>query len=155
MLNAIIRAGYRWVYRAARVWWFLRRPRMRGAVVAVWSGGRVLLVRTSYRPKVALPGGFIRAGETPAQGAARELFEEVSLDVDPSRLIVAWEGVERHEHRTDTITVFELELDRPLVVEPNQRELVWTGWKTPAEALALPLMRHVRKYLVTRSGGTA
>ncbi|WP_306212037.1 NUDIX hydrolase [Actinoplanes sp. RD1] len=32
------------------------------------------------------PGGGLDAGETPAQGAARELFEETGLRVDPAAL---------------------------------------------------------------------
>ena len=37
MLNALFRLGYRCIYRAALVWWFIRRPRTSGAVVALWT----------------------------------------------------------------------------------------------------------------------
>src|SRR5262245_61604161 len=129
MLNAIIRAGYRLVYRAARLWWFVRRPRTSGAVVAMWSEGRVLLVRTSYRPQYGLPGGFVSARETPAEAAARELFEELRVRADPSRLRPAWHGVKPFEHREDTISILEMEADRSAPIEANQRELVWVGWR--------------------------
>ncbi|QOR46486.1 NUDIX hydrolase [Trueperella pecoris] len=33
------------------------------------------------------PGGGLEAGESPAQGAARELAEETGLQVDPSRMV--------------------------------------------------------------------
>src|SRR5262245_38500630 len=98
-----MRAGYRLVYRAALVWWFIRRPHTAGSVVAIWSGGRVLLVRTSYRPHYSLPGGFTRSSETPAAGAARELHEELGLRVDPAALKPVWQGIKFFEFRRDSI----------------------------------------------------
>jgi len=153
MLNAIARIGYRCLYRAALVWWFLRRPRTASAVVALWHDGRLLLVQTSYRPQYGLPGGFLKTNEAPAQGAARELFEELDLDVPPSTLRAAWRCVKRFEYREETISFFEFDLDRAVSLHANQRELVWAGWKTPAEALAMPLLPHVRDYLLARAGG--
>jgi 8-oxo-dGTP diphosphatase len=150
VLNALFRLGYRCAYRAALIWWFITRPRTSGAVVAVWSGGRILLVRTSYRAQYTAPGGFVRRSETRAEGAARELHEETGLQVEPSALRSVWEGVLPFEFRQDGVTIFELELPQPVALEPNQRELVWAGWKTRDEALALPLSPHVRDYLTAR-----
>jgi ADP-ribose pyrophosphatase YjhB (NUDIX family) len=49
----------------------------------------VLLVRRLIPPhigEVALPGGFVVTGETWQQGAARELFEETGIEVDPAQM---------------------------------------------------------------------
>jgi ADP-ribose pyrophosphatase YjhB (NUDIX family) len=46
----------------------------------------VLCVRRSIPPgqgKLALPGGFLDIGETWQQGAAREVFEETGIRIDP------------------------------------------------------------------------
>jgi 8-oxo-dGTP diphosphatase len=150
VFNALFRFAYRCAYRGARIWWFIRRPRTSGAVVALWSGGRVLLLRTSYRPHYSMPGGFVKASETPAQGAARELFEELQIDVRPSELRAAWQGTAQFEDRQDGISIFEYDLDRQLALEPNGREVVWIGWKTPAEAMDLLLLPHIRAYLAGR-----
>ncbi|MDX3025659.1 NUDIX hydrolase [Streptomyces acidiscabies] len=56
------------------------------ASAALWAGtsvlitdgrGRVLIQRVDYRPTCLLPGGAVDANESPAQGAARELHEEL------------------------------------------------------------------------------
>lgn len=49
----------------------------------------VLCVRRSIPPGVgllALPGGFLDVGETWQQGAARELFEETGIRIDPDEI---------------------------------------------------------------------
>lgn len=44
--------------------------------------GAVLLVRQAYRKRWGVPGGLLQRGEEAADGARREVFEEVGLAVD-------------------------------------------------------------------------
>lgn len=56
------------------------------AVLIVPVDDGVLLVRRGIEPRrgeLALPGGYIAFGESWQQGAARELFEETGVVVDP------------------------------------------------------------------------
>jgi 8-oxo-dGTP pyrophosphatase MutT (NUDIX family) len=60
-------------------------------VLLVDSAGRALLLYGGdpARPGTSwwfTPGGGLETGETPAEGAARELFEEVGLRVEPGAL---------------------------------------------------------------------
>lgn len=151
MIDPLVRAVYRGVYWAARLLWFITRPHTSGAVVAVWTGGRVLLVRTSYRPHYGLPGGFLKRRETADAAASRELFEETGLQIPVEQLRRAWHGEYQFESRYDTITIFEAALDSARDVRATGRELVWTGWKTSDEALELLLLPHVRDYLTVKS----
>jgi len=49
--------------------------------------GRVLVMKQWISPgKWALPGGGLHRGESAAEGAARELYEETSLRLDPRQL---------------------------------------------------------------------
>ena len=44
---------------------------------------KILLVKPSYYPYWHLPGGFVDEGESPLQAVAREIFEELNLDLKP------------------------------------------------------------------------
>lgn len=54
-----------------------------GAIAVIEDGGRVLLVRQSYRRGWGLPGGLLRRGETPESAVCREVLEEVGIRVEP------------------------------------------------------------------------
>ncbi|MFI6112847.1 NUDIX hydrolase [Kitasatospora sp. NPDC051164] len=70
------------------------------ASAALWAGtsvlitderGRVLIQRVDYRTTCLLPGGAVDANESPAQGAARELREELGVTMAVDRgLAVDW-----------------------------------------------------------------
>jgi 8-oxo-dGTP diphosphatase len=59
-----------------------------GAVTVIRSPGsdQVLLLRQPPGRGWGLPAGLLKKGEEPAVGAARELFEEAGLRLDPSDL---------------------------------------------------------------------
>lgn len=154
-LNALMRWGYRGAYAAARVWWFVRRPRTNGALVALWHEERLLLVRTSYRPQcTTLPGGFQKRGESARDAASREVHEELGVLIRPDLLSPAWHGSLTFEHREDVVTIWEVALESAPPARANGREIVWVGWKTAAEALSGPLLPHVCDYLRTRQSQT-
>jgi len=144
-----LRILYRAAYLAARVWWFILRPRTSGSVVAVWCDERLLLVRTSYRPQYSLPGGFKKPRETSLAAAERELREELGIAIT-SGLRQAWHGTVTFEHRLDTVTVWEASIDAVPPIRVDGREVVWAGWKTADEALALPLLPSIEEYLRSR-----
>lgn len=57
------------------------------AVLVVPVDGGVLCIRRGIEPHIgalALPGGFVNHGESWQAGAARELFEETQIRVDPA-----------------------------------------------------------------------
>lgn len=89
-------------------------------VVAVWHRDRLLVVRHSYMPGVALPGGTLKRGETPIWAAVREIGEEVGISVNPDELTL----VRSWKQREGTRWLFEF---RPSVlpnIVPDQREVV-------------------------------
>jgi 8-oxo-dGTP pyrophosphatase MutT (NUDIX family) len=137
----------RLAYRGARLVWFVTRPRAEGALVVVWHAGRVLVIRNSYRSYLSAPAGNLRRGETPADGAVRELCEEVGIAVPAERLRFVREVVHGSDYREDHSHVFEIELEAPPELAPDGREVVWADFLRPEEALACPLSVPLRAYL--------
>src|ERR1700759_998482 len=73
------RPAFRLGFPLARIWWRLRPQPHHGALVAVYIGQALLLVRASYRSQWNFPGGRIRRGEPPEAAARREMAEEIGL----------------------------------------------------------------------------
>lgn len=49
---------------------------------------RILLCRTTFKEDWELPGGIVEPGETPRDGAIREVAEELGLDLDVGHLLI-------------------------------------------------------------------
>lgn len=67
-----------------------RYRRVEGAhIYTTDERGRILVVRTTYLgPEWMLPGGRVERGETPHDGAAREMREETGLEVRVDRALL-------------------------------------------------------------------
>ena len=147
LVNGFWRAVYRLGYPCAQLVWQVTRKRGCGAAIAVWHDGRLLCVRESYRPRLGLPGGGLNAGETPAQAARRELFEEVGLALDLAAFRERGPLGYRVGARPIEDILFEVQLQTPLEPLVDAREIVWAGYLTPAEIKAAGMQRGLRLYL--------
>ncbi len=146
-------AAYRLAYPLARLWWAVRHPRHRGALVCIRVGAQVLLVRQSYRRAWTLPGGGVRPAETPEAAARRELLEELGLSIPalhPATILHGtWEG------QRDEVHVFELALDRLPPLCLDNREVVDARLFAPADLPGLRLAGPVSDYLAACGNGQA
>ncbi|MFM8419100.1 MAG: NUDIX hydrolase [Verrucomicrobiota bacterium] len=74
-------------------WVYYLNPTVAVAVFAARDDGRVLFLRRSREPargRWAPPGGFIDFNETAEAAAAREVREEVALEVGDLRFLGSW-----------------------------------------------------------------
>ncbi len=134
-------------YRLQLAWWFVRRPTIQGAYVAVWHEGRVLVIRNSYRRRDSMPAGGLHRGETPRGAAVRELGEEVGIAASPEQLAYHGEILTESQYAKDHAHFFELHCDEEPPVAVDRREVVWAGFLAPEDALARGVVRSVRIYL--------
>jgi 8-oxo-dGTP diphosphatase len=73
--------------------WYASLATMYGSAAAVITSttGDVLLVKPNYREGWNLPGGSLEDGEPPREGCAREVREEIGLDLPIGPLLcVSW-----------------------------------------------------------------
>jgi 8-oxo-dGTP diphosphatase len=115
--------------------------RIRAACVAVDGDGRVLLVqhRKDGQEYWLLPGGGVEEGETMAQAARRELFEETGLDGDIGRPLLICESIDLHDTRHIVHVAF-LATVRPGSLKPGyDGRLVDAAWLPLARLGDLPL----------------
>jgi 8-oxo-dGTP diphosphatase len=67
----------------------LPRKRLIAHVLLTDDQDRVLLCETQFKTDWELPGGIVEPGESPRQGAVREVREELGVDWPVGRLLVA------------------------------------------------------------------
>lgn len=127
-------------------WWRLLRTRHEGALVAVYGGSALLLLRSSYRTAWNFPGGSVRSGETPEEAARRELVEETGIVAETLVAVGAvcgsWEG------KLDQVHVFELKLPgAPPVLRLDNREIIGAQWASWEVLPRIKLTKPVAAYL--------
>lgn len=67
-----------------------RLPSKRVAAGALFRDeqGRIIMVEPVYKPTLEIPGGIVEADEAPLDACAREVWEELGLDLTIGRLLV-------------------------------------------------------------------
>jgi 8-oxo-dGTP pyrophosphatase MutT (NUDIX family) len=137
----VLRLGY----PLAVGWWHLRRPHHEGALVAIYVGRALLLVKSSYRAEWNFPGGSVRPGEAPEAAAQREMEEEIGL---PSYPLVPAGSVSGIWHgRRDRVHFFELHLDGLPALRLDNREIIAAQLASPDELRDIALTEPVSAYL--------
>ncbi len=110
-------------------------PLTAGDAAVIDDAGRILLMQRTDNRKWAMPGGGFNVGETPAEGALREAYEETGVRCQAIALVGVfdsrlWSFISRHHFYAFTF------LCRPIGEIPthfHSDETVAIGWFTEDE----------------------
>lgn len=67
----------------------MAKPRVAAGALFFDAADHVLLVKPTYKDGWEIPGGYVEPGETPTGGCEREIKEELGLDRQITKLLVA------------------------------------------------------------------
>jgi ADP-ribose pyrophosphatase YjhB (NUDIX family) len=150
LVDRMFQVAYVCAYQLMRTYWKVRKPTTHGALITLWSGNEVLLVRNSYVSYYSLPGGYVRSGESGADAALRELVEEVGVHVQPEQLTLVHEETHDWQGKRDHVQIFTLDVAERPQVAVDHREVIEARWWTPEQALQLNLFPPLRKVIERR-----
>jgi len=129
---------YRIAYQLIRVYWFIARPKTRGAELILHYKNEVLLVRHTYGKNLwRLPGGGVKAKESPQTAAIREAQEELGISL--KKVVELGTTVFTDQFKHDTVWFFEAATSNKHF-ESDQVEIKESGW-FPIDELPQPLSK--------------
>jgi len=116
--------------------------------------GKILLAKShKWFNKYTLPGGHIEVGETMREAVAREVKEEVGLDVEVAEMLLVQEAIFAEEFwkRKHFIFFDFLCKNKDMQVKLDGREIQEYIWEYPGAAFRLDLdsftKKTIEKYL--------
>jgi len=147
---------HRLVGKAARLYWWMRRPRTLGVRALVRDdAGRIALVRHTYADHWYLPGGGVKKGESFAAAALREVEEEIGLaGCAIERILGVYHS--RREYKDDHIVLFVVHAPRATIRINDPREIAEAGWFAPdalPASLSAATARRIAEYRAGTIGG--
>ena len=97
-----------------------------------------------------MPAGGLKRGESPREGARRELREEVGIAVEAEELRPAGTFVVRQQFKEDRAHVFDLICENEPEVAVDRREVVGAEFVVPEQLAAMDVSHVLRRYLESR-----
>jgi ADP-ribose pyrophosphatase YjhB (NUDIX family) len=131
-LHVLLLRGYQRLPRKVRrviIRWVAPSFNVGAMCVIERDDGALLLVRQSYRDHWGCPGGLLRRGEQPLDGAHRETEEEVGIAIeidDEPRVLI-----DARARRIDVVFRCRVRPPVPEEIRPASAEIVEVRWFPP------------------------
>lgn len=119
-----------------------------GALAIVHDGPDILFVRQLHRPGLALPGGLMKKGEPARTALARELTEEIGIDVTALAPSPDTAHIDAARKRVDLI--WFLPVDRATMQVTAGSEVLDAQWRRADDGELTPLTVEILAGISTR-----
>jgi ADP-ribose pyrophosphatase YjhB (NUDIX family) len=143
-------------HRCPRCGWVFYDNPVPAALALISRGERILLGRRAAPPYARtwdLPGGFLEAGETPEQGLARELREELGVDASVGRLVGFFTETYGRGGFPILAAVYHVRLGTAPRPASDITALSWfPRGRLPLRQVAFPALRRFLAQLARRAG---
>ena len=135
-------------------------PAIAAAALVFNSSREALFIRRAKDPakgKLALPGGFIDAGETAEEALRREMREEVNLELGPVHFLASFPNVYHYKGVTYPVLDFffvaeALSTDEAAALDGVESYEWLSPAQVPLDEIAFPSMRRaLQQYLTGRN----
>jgi 8-oxo-dGTP pyrophosphatase MutT (NUDIX family) len=114
------------------------------AALLIGPDGRTLLVRKRGTQAFMQPGGKIEAHELPVHALARELEEELGLDIDPAQATFLGQFSAPAANEPGHVVraeIFLLRIDADVTPAAEIEEVIWIDPATDGDIMLAPLTR--------------
>lgn len=112
-----------------------------GAVIRD-ATGRLLTVRKRRTQRFMLPGGKREPGESDLEALARELMEELGVELLSATLLGRFEAAAANEPgATVRSAAYLVEVAGDIAIKAEIEELLWIDAKAPPDVAIAPLLR--------------
>ena len=114
------------------------------AALLIGPDGRTLLVRKRGTTAFMQPGGKIESHELPVHALARELEEELGLDIDPAQAVYLGHFSAPAANEPGFVVhaeLFQLSIDSDVTPAAEIEEVLWIDPATDGDVVLAPLTR--------------
>jgi ADP-ribose pyrophosphatase YjhB (NUDIX family) len=136
----------------------LTRVRAGAGALITDAEDKVLIVEPTYKPHWEVPGGIVEKGEPPAVACARELREELGLELKIGRLLVIEHQSEPDPRGDSVMFIYEggmLGSDLRVTLPPGElKSFGFFAREGLAQRLSPRLARRIDHALEARKDGT-
>jgi 8-oxo-dGTP pyrophosphatase MutT (NUDIX family) len=132
--------------------WIYLRGSQRTRVL-ITAGEEIIVVRGwPGKGEWNLPGGGLKSGEDPRQGAAREVLEETGVSLEPSDLTDIGSELMHSDGFTFYVHFLGVKLAAKHDLKPRPIEIAEATWLSPAKTSLLSLGVDVKRALELSAG---
>lgn len=117
------------LYRLYFLYWYVFKPKTRGAKIILTHNREVILIKHTYKHDAySLPGGGIKKKEQPEEAVVREVKEELGISIE--RPVYLGSFLSSGEHKKDTVFAYTAGLKSKEGIHIDNVEIDEVKWFT-------------------------